>query len=103
MNVLALNAGSGSLRYKLFARPGGGGPPAEGRLKDGTFDRVQGRATAEAAGRAVADCRPLGIDAIGCRVVHGGDRFTDPTRVTPEARAAIRELADLAPLHNPTD
>src|SRR5438105_3160563 len=69
MNVLALNAGSGSLRYKLFARPAG----AEKLLKERAFDRVQGRETAEAAGRAVAECRPFGIDAIGCRVVHGAE------------------------------
>jgi acetate kinase len=100
MNVLALNAGSGSLRYKLFARREAG---AEELVKEGVFDRVQGRATAEAAGRAVAECLPPGIDATGCRVVHGGDQFTDPTRITPEVRAAIRELSDLAPLHNPTD
>jgi acetate kinase len=45
----------------------------------------------------------MGIDAIGCRVVHGGDRFAEPSRVTPEGLAAIRDLSDLAPLHNPTD
>jgi acetate kinase len=41
------------------------------------------------------------IRAVGCRVVHGGDRFVEPTRVTAEVLAAIRELSPLAPLHNP--
>jgi hypothetical protein len=49
MNVLALNAGSGSLRYKLFARRAGYGPTTESLLKERSFDRVQGRATVEAA------------------------------------------------------
>ena len=101
MNVLALNAGSNTLRYKLFSpsriRPG------EELLKEGMFDRVQGAATVEAAGRAITYCQPLRIDAIGCRVVHGGERFSEPTRVTPEVLAAIRAANHLAPLHNPTD
>jgi acetate kinase len=103
MNALALNAGSGSLRYKLFARRENDGPTTESLLKEHSFDRVQGRATVEAAERAVADCLPVGIDAIGCRVVHGGGRFAGPARVTPDVLAAIRDLGDLAPLHNPTD
>jgi acetate kinase len=42
-----------------------------------------------------------GIDAVGCRVVHGGERFAEPTLVTPDVLATIRELGRLAPLHNP--
>jgi len=103
MNVLALNAGSGSLRYKLFARHDGDGPATESLLKAHAFDKVQGRATVDAAERAVTDCLPMGIDAIGCRVVHGGRRFAGPVRVTPEVLAAVSALSDLAPLHNPTD
>jgi acetate kinase len=95
MNVLALNAGSGSLRYKLFARHERGGPATESLLKERSFDRVQGRETVEAAERAVADCLPVGIDAIGCRVVHGGGRFTGPARVTPDVLTAIRDLTPI--------
>jgi len=43
----------------------------------------------------------LTIDAVGCRVVHGGARFVEPTRVTPSVLDELRALADLAPLHNP--
>jgi acetate kinase len=35
------------------------------------------------------------------RVVHGGERFKEPTLITPEVSAAIGELSPLAPLHNP--
>ncbi|WP_322628492.1 acetate/propionate family kinase [Halothiobacillus sp.] len=35
------------------------------------------------------------------RVVHGGVRFTEPTRITPAVRAEIDSLTPLAPLHNP--
>ena len=41
------------------------------------------------------------IDAVGCRVVHGGARFVEPTRVTPSVLDELRALGDLAPLHNP--
>jgi acetate kinase len=44
---------------------------------------------------------PTPMAGIGCRIVHGGDRFGGPARVTPEIVEAIRELAPLAPLHNP--
>ncbi len=99
MNVLALNPGSNSLRYKLVAvEPGG-----ERVVLDRYIDRVKGPATAEAAARAVADCQSLGVDALGFRVVHGGERYADPARVTPELLAHVRELTPLAPLHVPTN
>ncbi len=40
------------------------------------------------------------IAAVGHRIVHGGNHYTESVRVTPEVKAAIRELAELAPLHN---
>ena len=39
--------------------------------------------------------------AVGHRVVHGGARFHEPTRVTPQVERDIDELSGLAPLHNP--
>ena len=42
-----------------------------------------------------------GVDAAGHRIVHGGTRFTVPTRIDGEVRAALGELVDLAPLHQP--
>jgi acetate kinase len=41
------------------------------------------------------------IKAVGHRVVHGGDRFAKSVIIDDDALAAFRELADLAPLHNP--
>ncbi len=43
------------------------------------------------------------IDAVGCRVVHGGARLVKPTRVTASALGELRTLKDLAPLHIPAD
>jgi acetate kinase len=43
------------------------------------------------------------IDIIGHRVVHGGQEYTKATLITPEVKAAINNLAALAPEHNPAN
>ncbi len=43
------------------------------------------------------------IDAVGHRVVHGGEKFAASTILTDEVLAAIEECNDLAPLHNPAN
>ncbi|WP_404434045.1 acetate kinase [Microbacterium lacus] len=51
-------------------------------------------------GPALTDNPPV---AVGHRVVHGGDRYFAPTRVTAEVEKGIDELSVLAPLHNPAN
>jgi len=46
---------------------------------------------------------PIAIDAVGCRVVHGGPRLVKPTRVTASVLEELRALKELAPLHIPAD
>ena len=41
------------------------------------------------------------LQAVGHRVVHGGDRYTSAVRITAEVKRKIEELTELAPLHNP--
>ena len=41
------------------------------------------------------------LAAIGHRVVHGGEKFSEPTLITDEVIEAIEDCSDLAPLHNP--
>jgi acetate kinase len=43
------------------------------------------------------------IKAVGHRVVHGGDKFSQPTVITKDVQATIKELSPLAPLHNPAN
>ncbi len=43
------------------------------------------------------------IDAVGHRVVHGGEKFAGSTLITPEVVAAVEECIPLAPLHNPAN
>ena len=46
---------------------------------------------------------PAEIGAIGHRVVHGGEKFSQPTVITDEVKATIEALIPLAPLHNPAN
>lgn len=97
MNILALNAGSSSLKFRLFAVNDG----TETILTEGEAERVGGEALADAAEKAMNQCRPLGIDAVGHRVVQGGSQFTAATRVSPEMLTELKTLRGLDPLHNP--
>jgi acetate kinase len=45
--------------------------------------------------------RPEEIDAVGHRMVHGGEKFTQSALATPEAIRQVEECSELAPLHNP--
>ena len=99
MNILALNAGSSSLKFRLFRMDG----DAEEVLTEGTAERVDGDALEAAADKAIGQCEPLGIDAVGHRMVQGGSRFTEPTRITPETLKALRGLKALDALHNPSE
>jgi acetate kinase len=121
MNILVLNAGSSTLKFRLLSLRGPSdeqprvvvdgmvdkwGTPQAG-LKvsvageaEPTRQSVAAESPAEAAEHAIRVCEPHGIDAVGHRVVHGGPRFVDPARITPEVVRAIREVSSLAPLHN---
>src|SRR5579871_4508868 len=107
MNVLALNAGSSSLKFKLFRTAASPFPVGEAEpeeiLDAGEVERTgTPAAAAETALHRLVDAG-LKIEAIGYRVVHGGEAFRAATRVTPEVLAQIRALGTLAPLHNPME
>ncbi len=96
--VLVLNAGSSSLKYQLID------VEAQTTLDKGLIERVTDHGAA--LRRALIEIEGHGHDlaglvAVGHRVVHGGARFSDPTIITGEVRAAIEDLVPLAPLHNP--
>jgi len=46
---------------------------------------------------------PKEIDSVGHRVVHGGRKYHASIRITPEVKATIAQLAELAPVHNPAN
>jgi acetate kinase len=99
MRVLVVNAGSSSLKLTLLACA---------REGDGTDATIAARELE--APRSEVDVRelraaldsPLGeADAVGHRIVHGGERFREAVRIDARVEAAMRELTDLAPLHQP--
>lgn len=108
MKILVLNAGSSSVKYQVFAMA------EQSVLVRGLIDRIgePGSITSHHAameqiirhlqtGGIIQDGK--GIDAIGHRVVHGGERFHEPVLVDAEVMAAINEMVPLAPLHNPAN
>jgi len=99
MKILALNVGSSSLKFRLFQIT----PDAEKVLTEGTVERLDANALLPAAQKAIAQCQPFGIDAVGHRVVQGGARFSEPARITPDVLQDLRGLEALDPLHNPTE
>lgn len=46
---------------------------------------------------------PEQIDAVGHRVVHGGEQYASSTLITPDVKATISDLSAFAPLHNPVN
>jgi acetate kinase len=102
MNVLVLNCGSATVKYRVLEVAGPGRPV---QRTGGTVQRVGEPGSgdhAAAVRRVVNEVAALGlrVDAVGHRVVHGGARFTAPARLTDGLMADIERLAELAPLHN---
>jgi len=101
--ILVVNSGSSSLKYRLvdLAAPGGGRRGLVERIGEpgGPPDHAAALRTAADA----LDLETVPLRAVGHRVVHGGTRFRAPVVVDDGVLAAIRELAPLAPLHNPAN
>lgn len=125
MNILVINAGSSSLKYQLFSMDD------ESVLVKGTVERIgfeSSICTHEIEDKAELKevCEILDhtmaiqvvlktithhehgvlssiheIDAVGHRIVHGGEIFSSSVVITREVKQEIKRLFDLAPLHNP--
>lgn len=119
--IMAVNAGSSSLKFQLFNMP------EETVITSGVVERIgfeDGIFTIKVNGEKVKTVTPIKdhtvavemllkalvehkivasydeIDACGHRVVQGGPYFDDSCIVTPESEARVEELIELAPLHN---
>lgn len=112
MLVLVINSGSSSLKYqvrdvtaekvlleglveKIGVGNGGGG---DGEVL-GPKDHAEALELVDAA--ITAELGGVRLEAVGHRVVHGGERFGEPVLITSEITRAIERLNPLAPLHNP--
>ena len=129
MKILVLNSGSSSVKYKLIDLEGDrdttlaeGGVEKIG-LSGGflKFKKADGSKATDMLGLTdhqgavkailakltdpVDGC--IGsyaeIDAVGHRVVHGGEKFSESVLITDDVKEKIRECYDIAPLHNPAN
>ncbi len=127
MNILVINCGSSSLKYQLInadteevlakglcERIGIDGGMHTYQKKDG--DKIKTEVDMPSHTKAVglvldALTDPAGgvikslseIDAVGHRIVHGGEKFSSSVIIDDEVLSAIKECNDLAPLHNPAN
>ena len=127
MNVLVINAGSSSLKYQLL------NPDTQEILAKGLCERIgiDGKFTYKPTGKTAVKAADVAmpthseaiqavlnalvdkdngvitsmkeIDAVGHRVVHGGEKFAKSVLITDEVMATIEECNPLAPLHNPAN
>lgn len=112
MQVLVINSGSSSLKVDVLDPDTGarslrakaqrlGTPGAVVRIGD-VETPIPGGGHADALA-AILPTIDGDIDAVGHRVVHGGEQFNTPVRIDDAVEGAIAELVPLAPLHNPAN
>jgi acetate kinase len=124
MKVLVINAGSSSIKYQLFEMPAekvlakgllekiGEETSQLNHFSDSKEHKIKTKAADHSAGMKLILDALVGpqtgvikdvseITAVGHRVVHGGEEFTDSVVINDEVIASIEKFADLAPLHNP--
>ena len=127
MNILVINAGSSSLKYQLL------NPDTQEVLAKGLCERIgiDGKFTYKPAGKEPIKDKDVAmpthseaiqtvlhalvdekngvigsmkeIDAVGHRVVHGGEAFSGSVLITDAVMEALEECIPLAPLHNPAN
>ncbi len=127
MKILVINSGSSSIKYQLFDMPGA--TAAAGGLVERIGEPTGRVRYWSQAGAKIEREMPIAdhrqglmqvvdllldeqdgvigsaaeITAVGHRVVHGGEKFSQPTVIDAEVMDTIRELIPLAPLHNPAN
>lgn len=124
MKIVIINSGSSSIKYQLIEMPSGevicSGMIDRIGLETSNFSYVTNTVKVEEilpipnhkiGLKKIAELlmdEKIGvikstkeIQAVGHRVVHGGSCFSDTALITKEVKEEIRQLCDLAPLHNP--
>jgi acetate kinase len=115
MKILVLNAGSSSLKWQVLDMPAGNllakglaeriGEKDKGILsfpgKNIQTDLPGHQAALEQLKNYLDMHSDLRIEAVGHRVVHGGNTFVQPVLIDKKVKDKIRSLYTLAPLHNP--
>ncbi len=98
MLILVLNSGSSSIKYKLFDVE----EQSEKLLDKGLVERIGEKIPGhKEAINLILNKIGTKIEAVGHRVVHGGDRFSKSVLIDTNVIKAIEDFTELAPLHNP--
>ena len=124
MKIIAVNAGSSSLKFQLLDMP------SENVLISGIVERIgqdksvmkiklngdklvenlvikDHSVAVDLLLKQLIELKVVTsldeIDGVGHRVVHGGEAFTDSVLITDDVIKAIEDVSDLAPLHNPAN
>ncbi len=127
MKILVLNCGSSSIKYALYnmdnhsvmtsggaERVGLDGAFVKVKLANGDKKQIMHDIPEHTEGvkfifslltdPEIGVIKSLDeIDAVGHRMVHGGEKFSQSVLITPEVIKAFEEVSDLAPLHNPAN
>lgn len=126
MQVLVINSGSSSIKFRLLevVEEPGGGLITQPALLQGAVKGIGSVASFEVMGQTVGRSTTTSeirdhahalrvlldrlagsldkVEAVGHRVVHGGDQYVKSTMITKQVEAGIDALSELAPLHNPS-
>ncbi len=126
MKILIINSGSSSIKYQLMVMP------TNEVICSGMIDRIgleTSNITFKSASNSIEETLPISnhkvglqkvanmlldaekgvikstseIAAVGHRVVHGGSDFSDTVKIDEKVKAKIKQLFELAPLHNPAN
>ncbi len=126
MQILVINSGSSSIKFQLIEMPscqavcsglveriGLENAKLKYEVKDSKHEKITDIPDHKTGLKLVASYlmdSKIGviesandIDAVGHRVVHGGNKFAETVLITKEVKESIKELYDLAPLHNPAN
>jgi len=90
VRILVVNAGSSSVKLSLLG-------PADELLAEHDSGRLDSDAEVRRLATVIAKLPE--IDAVGHRIVHGGEQFSRAVRIDAEVEKSLRALSDLAPLH----
>ncbi|MCD0469235.1 acetate/propionate family kinase [Flavobacterium sp. JAS] len=126
MKILIINSGSSSIKYQLMVMP------ANEVICTGMIDRIgleTSNVSFKTSSNTIEETLPISnhkvglqkvasmlldaekgvikstseIGAVGHRVVHGGSDFSDTVKIDEKVKAKIKQLFELAPLHNPAN
>lgn len=100
MRILVINSGSSSIKYKLFLMP------QAKLLSRGLIEHIGepgSRIKDHYTGLKIIIARIDQVDLVGHRIVHGAEKFKQPTLIDKTVIHKIKQCCALAPLHNPAN